>query len=103
MTADMEVPFIAADDALAYASVLAAAEGIDTSRTRVVLLDTTDEVSEAPKVAPVELAYGGLTEEVVTVEGADEVCMALGCTFTLSALIISAAYSRGVRSLYTES
>lgn len=65
-----------------------------------MLLDTTDAVGEPLKVAIVELAYGGLTEEVVAIECADEFCTALGCTFMLSALIISAAYEAAVRSLY---
>lgn len=103
MTAEEEVAFVAVSDTFADASVLAAAGGADISRTRVMMLDNTDEVSEAPNVAIVELAYGGLTEEVVTVGCADEVCTALGCTFTLSALMISAAYERAIRSLYTGS
>lgn len=100
MTASERVPFEAVSDALAEASVLTAAKSADVSRTRVVLLDTTDEVSEAPKVAIVVLAYGGLTAEVVAIECADEFCTALGCTFTFSNLIISAAYNRAIRSMY---
>lgn len=102
MIGSERVPFEAVGEALVEGSVLAVAGSADVSRTRVVLLDSTDEVSEAPKVSTVELAYGGLTEEVVAIECADEFCTALGCTFTFSNLIISAAYDRAVRSTYRE-
>lgn len=100
MTATEKVPFVLFGDAPAEASVLAAAESADVSLTRVVLKDTTVEVSEAPRVAIEELAYGGLTEEVVAIECADEFCTALGCTLTLSDLMISAACDEPVRSMY---
>ncbi|MCJ1304010.1 hypothetical protein MMC08_006822 [Hypocenomyce scalaris] len=87
-----EVPVVASGDALAEASVLVRLDEADIFPPRVVLLDATNEV--APFVGNVELAYGGLTVELGIDEfelEADEAGTALGCTFALSALIISAA------------
>ena len=87
-----EVPVVAFGDALAEASVLVGLDEADFFPPRVVLLNATNEV--APFVGNVELAYGGLTVEVGIDEfelETDEVGTALGCTFALSALMISAA------------
>ena len=92
MTVGGEVSLVAVSDASAMIRFWAAADDVDSSPTRVVSMETTDEVSEAPKAAIVELAYGGLMEEAVAVKDADAIRTMLGCTSTLSALIISAAY-----------
>lgn len=102
MTIDGEVSLVAVSDALAEIRFWAVADDVDISPTRVVWMETTDEVSEEPTAAIVELAYGGLMEEAVAVEDADAFRTMLGCTFMLSALMISAAYETTVSSLRTD-